>query len=85
MVVDVREPREFQQGHVPRAQLVPLPDLLSELPALPQERPLILVCRTGRRSTRAAWMLKNKGYGNVAVLRGGMVAWEASGLLDALG
>ncbi len=85
LIVDVREPREYERGHVPQAQLMPLPALLSDAPDLPHELPVVFVCRGGRRSTRAAYMLRCQGYENVAVLRGGMLAWEAAGLLEALG
>ena len=54
LVVDVREPREFWQAHVPQAQLVPLLQMLTEPPSLPHDRPVILACRSGRRSERAA-------------------------------
>ncbi|MDA2935236.1 SulP family inorganic anion transporter [Acidobacteria bacterium AH-259-D05] len=84
VVVDVREPREFQQGHIPTAKLVPLPQLLSTTEELPVNRSLVFVCRGGRRSTRAAYALHKKGYDKVAVLQGGMLAWEAAGLLEAI-
>jgi SulP family sulfate permease len=84
LVIDVREPREFKQGHVPQAQLIPLPKLLSDASGLPHDWPVIFVCRGGRRSTRAAYMLHCKGYDNVAMLRGGMLGWEAAGLLQAI-
>jgi SulP family sulfate permease len=83
-VIDVREPREFQRGHIPQAQLIPLPTLLATPPDLPRDRPVVLVCRGGRRSTRAAAMFSSDGYPNVAVLEGGMLAWEAAGLLEAI-
>lgn len=83
-IIDVREPREFKQGHIPQAQLIPLPKLLYDTPELPSEHPVILVCRGGRRSTRAAHMLRERGYNNVYVLRGGMLAWEAAELLEAV-
>ncbi len=85
LIVDVREPREYERGHVPQARLMPLPALLSDALDLPHELPVVFVCRGGRRSTRAAYMLRCQGYENVAVLRGGMLAWEAAGLLEALG
>jgi SulP family sulfate permease len=83
-VVDVREPREFQQGHIPTAQLVPLPDLLAASEELPSDRSLVFVCRGGRRSTRAAYALHKRGYKKVTVLKGGMLAWQAAGLLEAV-
>lgn len=84
LVIDVREPREFKRGHIPQAQLLPLSKLLVEPPELPTDRPVVMVCRGGRRSTRAAHILREKGYDNVLVLRGGMLAWEAAELLEAV-
>jgi SulP family sulfate permease len=83
-VVDVREAREFRQSHIPDARLVPLATLLAEGSDLPHDRPLVFVCRGGRRSTRAAYMVQNQGYEEVAVLQGGMLAWEAANLLAAV-
>lgn len=84
LVIDVREPREFQQGHIPQAQLVSLPTLLAARPALPHDRSIVFVCRTGRRSTRAAQLYQQDGYTNVAVLQSGMQGWETARLLEAV-
>jgi SulP family sulfate permease len=84
LIIDVREPREFTRGHVPEAQLVPLPELLSEAMDLPRDRLVVLVCRGGRRSTRAAHVLCCEGYDNVRILEGGLLAWEAANLLEAV-
>jgi SulP family sulfate permease len=84
LIIDVREPREFQQGHIPQAQLIPLPKLVAEKPVLPPDREIVVVCRSGRRSQRAAYLLKDKNGSNVRVLRGGMLAWEAAKLLEAV-
>jgi SulP family sulfate permease len=84
IVIDVREPREFKQGHIPQAQLIPLPTLVQNTPDLTTDREIIVVCRGGRRSARAAYMLQNNGYQNVRILRGGILAWEAAGLLEAV-
>jgi SulP family sulfate permease len=86
LIIDVREPREFKQGHIPQAQLIPLAKLLLEKPELPQNREVVLVCRSGRRSQRAAYMMQQDGRGlRPTVLRGGMMAWEAAKLLEAVG
>jgi SulP family sulfate permease len=53
-------------------------------PPLPRQRKIVLVCRGGRRSERAACLLQSQGYSNVTVLQGGMLAWEAEGLLEAI-
>jgi SulP family sulfate permease len=84
LVVDVREPREYKQGHVPGADLVPLPKLISEGRSFPHDRSVVFVCRGGRRSERAASIFMDKGYHNVTYLLGGMLAWESAELLDAL-
>lgn len=84
LVIDVREPREFQQGHIPQAQLMPLPALLKAQPPLPRDRPIVFVCRMGRRSTRVAQLYRHAGYDNVAVLERGMQGWEAARLLEAV-
>jgi SulP family sulfate permease len=84
MIIDVREPLEFKEGHIREAQLIPLPKLLLDELEVPKDREIILVCRGGRRSMRAAYVLQNKGYDNVRFLHGGMLAWEANGLLAAI-
>ena len=84
LVIDVREPREYRRRHIPSAQLVPLPSLLSQTVQLPKERGVVLVCRAGRRSQRAAYALQQEGREDVAFMKGGMVAWEAADLLCAV-
>ncbi len=83
-VVDVREPREYQQGHIPQARLISLPTLLAEDRPFAQDEHTVLVCRSGRRSLRAAAKLRRDGYQNVAVLQGGIVAWQSANLLEAI-
>jgi len=84
LVVDVREPREFQQGHVPEARLIPLPELLPEVSALPKSQKVVFICRGGRRSTRAAFFAQTQGLEDTVVLQGGMLAWQSAGLLEAI-
>jgi SulP family sulfate permease len=84
LVVDVREPREYQHGHIAQARLIPLPTLLAAPPDLPLDQPIVFVCRGGRRSTRAAALLSGNGSAQITVLEGGMLAWEAAGLLEAI-
>ena len=84
LVIDVREPREFQQGHIPQAQLIPLRQLLSATRDLPRDRAIVFVCQCGQRGTRAAYALSREGYTKAMTLEGGMLAWEAAGLLEAV-
>jgi rhodanese-related sulfurtransferase len=81
LVVDVRGPDEFigPLGHIDAAQNIPLDELQGRMGDLMQEqRPLVLVCHTDRRSSAAADHLRRAGREDVAVLRGGMVAWRTT-------
>ena len=82
-IIDVREPTEFQRGHIQGAELIPLPDILAEPSLIPKNKLVVLNCRSGRRSTRVAYELVQKGYNNLEVLEGGILAWEAAMLLEA--
>lgn len=84
LVIDVREPREYRRGHIPEAELIPLLRLMQDGVTLPPNRDIVLVCRSSRRSRRAAYTLQKMGAMHVRVLEGGMIAWEAAGLLEAL-
>jgi uncharacterized membrane protein YdjX (TVP38/TMEM64 family)/rhodanese-related sulfurtransferase len=83
-VVDVRGPDEFMGplGHIREARNLPVDELhdrVAELEHLDQS-PVILVCRTDKRSARAATILRGAGFAHVAVLRGGMEQWNRAGL-----
>lgn len=83
VVVDVRQPEEFRAppGHLPGAVNVPLPELARRAPELAaRKRPIVLVCKTDRRSTGAATELRRAGLANIAVLRGGTDGWKQQGL-----
>ena len=83
LLIDVREPDEFASppGHLPGAINIPLPELsrrVAEVTA--QSRPVVLVCKTDRRSAKAAETLLAAGVADVAVLRGGTDGWHQRGL-----
>lgn len=77
-LVDVREPDEFtgELGHVPGAELVPLATLPDAAACWNPEREVVLVCRSGGRSARAAIALAGRGFRHLYNLRGGMLAWN---------
>ncbi len=79
LVVDVREPREFESGHIPRASLLPLRLVSRRGQELPKDQKVVLVCRSGRRSRLAAYILQDMGYTQIYNLMGGMLAWDAAG------
>ncbi len=80
VVVDVREPWEYRQGHVPGARLIPLGQLSSRLGELDAERPVAVICASGNRSQSAAALLGQKGFKTVYNIVGGTGAWMYSGL-----
>jgi glyoxylase-like metal-dependent hydrolase (beta-lactamase superfamily II)/rhodanese-related sulfurtransferase len=77
-VIDVREADEFKGplGHVPGAELVPLGTVESAAQGWDREQPLVLVCRSGGRSGKAAVQLASMGFKRIASMRGGMTAWN---------
>ena len=79
VLVDVREPHEWQAGHAPQARHIPLRDLAARADDLPPGREVLFVCRSGNRSARAAGMLAGRRP-DVANVSGGMAAWAAAGL-----
>jgi rhodanese-related sulfurtransferase len=79
VLVDVREPFEWDAGHAPQARHIPLGQLPRQLATLPSDRQIILVCRSGNRSAQATALLANAGL-EAANLTGGMAAWARAGL-----
>jgi SulP family sulfate permease len=84
VVIDVREPREYKMGHIPQAKSNPIFKLIADTSGIPKIRQVVLVCRTGRRSRRVIHLLHEKGFTNILMVEGGMVAWENAGLLEAI-
>jgi len=80
LLVDVREPAEWSQGHAPDAQLIPLGSLGNRLAEIPREREVLLICRSGNRSGTAQQQLLKLGYEQVYNVSGGMNAWAGAGL-----
>jgi glyoxylase-like metal-dependent hydrolase (beta-lactamase superfamily II)/rhodanese-related sulfurtransferase len=81
-VLDVRSRPEFdgELGHLTEAQLIPLDELRAQTAAVVADRPVIVVCQTGRRSALATTILAKAGIARVASLAGGMVRWRELGL-----
>jgi rhodanese-related sulfurtransferase len=80
-VIDVRDAGELQlDGFMPGAEHVPLASLEAEARAWDPDGELVLVCRSGNRSRRAAAALAAMGFRNVLNMTGGMIAYAAAGL-----
>ena len=75
-LLDVRQPTEYEDEHLPGAKLVPLPELVDSLEGLEAEKPIIVYCAVGGRSRMAAQLLVNQNFQKVFYLEGGMEGWE---------
>jgi len=75
VLVDVREPWEFDVCRIEGSMLVPLGELPRRVEGLPRGRALVMVCHTGRRSQNAAMFLVQSGFDDVQNLRGGVEGW----------
>lgn len=81
-LLDVREPSEFMEVHAKDATLIPLGQLPSRLNEIAQykDKPVAVICRSGRRSANAAEILRSAGFTQVANVEGGTNAWVSAGL-----
>lgn len=79
VLVDVRQPEEYQAGHIAGAKLIPLGELPRRLKDLPKNKEIALVCATGNRSGTAAKMMLEAGL-NAFNVPGGMLAWRRASL-----
>jgi hydroxyacylglutathione hydrolase len=80
VLVDVRSPREHDERHVAGSISVPLNHLIERVGQLPADRPIVLHCAGGYRSSIAASLLQARGFHDVSEMAGGIAAWEAAGL-----
>jgi rhodanese-related sulfurtransferase/transcriptional regulator with XRE-family HTH domain len=78
-LVDVREPHEWETGHLPGARLVPLGAFRANPAAAEVKSPALFVCAKGGRSTAAAELAAKQGVAEVYTLDGGTIAWKAAG------
>ncbi len=78
-ILDVRETSEYAEAHVSGSQLIPLGQLAQRMAEVPQDKPLVVVCRSGNRSSMAAQMLQQAGI-TCFNMQGGMLAWSRHGL-----
>ncbi|PIQ83516.1 MAG: hypothetical protein COV75_07015 [Candidatus Omnitrophica bacterium CG11_big_fil_rev_8_21_14_0_20_63_9] len=79
--LDVREPDEFIAGHIPDSVNVRYDQVGSAIDQLPKDRPIVLYCiHSAHRAPEAASALLSRGFTNVHVLEGGIIAWQVEGL-----
>jgi rhodanese-related sulfurtransferase/rubrerythrin len=77
-LLDVRQQWEYEEFHLPGAQLLPLPELMDRVGEVDRTKPVVVYCRSGGRSMAAATLLDNQGYGEIINLVGGAMGWQGA-------
>ncbi|MDY6968743.1 MAG: rhodanese-like domain-containing protein [Spirochaetota bacterium] len=75
IVLDVRTPKEYEEGHIPGALFITLNELDYRFFELSEEKKIIVYCRSGRRSLGGSILLCNKGFQNIYNMKGGITDW----------
>ncbi len=78
-LIDVREPVEHVEEHLPRALLIPAGELEKRCSEIDRTKPVVVMCRGGARGAKAAAVLQARGFTGVRNLEGGIMAWKAAG------
>lgn len=76
-LVDVREVDEYRSGHIEGSVLIPLGALPHLLHRIDERKEIVVVCRSGNRSSEACKILRDRGFREVKSLRGGLSSWSA--------
>ena len=78
-ILDVRQPEEWNEFHVPESTLIPLGELTSRVNELPKDQEIVVVCRSGNRSAQGRDILLGAGFTQVTSMAGGLTQWKAAG------
>ena len=76
ILIDVRTPGEYRDGHIPGVANIPIDDLEKRMGEVPKDKKVVLICRTGSRSAYGTKQLRSKGMANVFNSTGGMSTWK---------
>lgn len=79
VLIDVRTPEEYAEGHIQGAKLIPVQELQTRLNEIPKDKQVYVYCRSGKRSAKAAGILAGTGFTNIENVLGGITAWQQSG------
>jgi len=79
LMLDVRQPEEWEEIHIPGATLIPLGELPQRLGELPKDQEIVVYCRSGNRSQSGAEILAKNGFSGVTSMAGGITEWSTSG------
>lgn len=80
ILVDIRDADSYKARHIPQARHIPAADLIAKTEKIAKDKPIIVVCDTGRNAQSSAALLRKQGFSDVSVLEGGVAAWAQAGL-----
>ena len=82
LVLDIRDPGDYSQGHIPQAMNIPYTALQSRVRELEKfkDQPVVIACKMGQHSGMATGILRRAGFQNVAKLRGGLTEWRSQNM-----
>lgn len=78
-ILDVRQPEEWNEAHIPDSTLIPLDQLPKRVSELPKDQEIVVVCRSGNRSAQGRDILLEAGFANVTSMAGGLNQWRTAG------
>ncbi len=78
-ILDVRQPEEWNEAHIPDSTLIPLDQLSGRISELPKDQQIVVVCRSGNRSAQGRDILLQAGFADVTSMAGGLNQWKAAG------
>lgn len=76
VIIDIRTPEEYKDGHIPGVALIPLDQLDTRMNEVPKDKKVLIICRSGNRSAKGTSLLRKNGFDNVYNVTGGMLAWR---------
>lgn len=79
-LLDVRTEAEYDSAHIDGSTLIPVQSLADKITEIPQDKPIVVICRSGNRSRMASNLLARKGFADIYNMRGGLLAWTREGL-----
>lgn len=79
LLLDVRTPGEYMQARIAGAHLIPIDQVTARLAEIPRDRPLLVYCAVGSRSSQVAGYLSRQGYADVYNMSGGIMGWQVRG------
>lgn len=74
--IDVREPHEYEAGHIPGVPLIPMNTIPAKLSELNKDETYVFICRSGSRSHQVSKYLQMQGFSDVSNFYGGMLSWK---------